>query len=372
MHVSLAVFWWQWLLNGLGWVLAKIYEVIPSYGVAIIGLTVVLRLILFPLGVKQIRNMYAMQAIQPKLKALQQKHKNNKQKLNEEMMNLYREHGVNPLGGCLPMLVQLPVLAAMFAVLHFPAYDRYSPNHLPQGTKLYAAVQQATVQNTTKTLSVGGMNLLCSMKEAGSEVTVRNKAGHVVGGLNCGHGLPSRIPYVILILLSIGTTFYQQRQVQSASAGAATQQQKTLTLLMPLMMGFWGFYFPAGLVVYWTVSNAWQIGQQHFIAKGVKQHAAEIPDGGSASKKKPSGGGSRPPAKGTGGGKNKGKTPPKARGGRASGGGGGGGQDSVPRKGFMTSWLEKAEKERARREADARKKKPDSGGGSGRDRKKGS
>jgi YidC/Oxa1 family membrane protein insertase len=105
------------LLGGLGSLLAGFYSVIPSYGLAIILLTIVVRLVLFPLTYKQTRSMQAMQRLQPKVKELQRKHKGNRQKLNEELMKLYKEHQVNPLGGCLPLLLQFPVFIALYAVL---------------------------------------------------------------------------------------------------------------------------------------------------------------------------------------------------------------------------------------------------------------
>jgi YidC/Oxa1 family membrane protein insertase len=105
------------LLQGLGAILSFFYSVIPSYGLAIILLTVLVRVALFPLTWRQTRSMQAMQRLQPKLKELQRKHKGNRQKLNEEMMKLYKEHQVNPLGGCLPLLLQLPVFIALYAVL---------------------------------------------------------------------------------------------------------------------------------------------------------------------------------------------------------------------------------------------------------------
>ncbi|MHB8510775.1 MAG: YidC/Oxa1 family membrane protein insertase [Actinomycetota bacterium] len=108
---------WGAIEKIFGGVLSGIYGVVPQYGVAIILLTILVRLILFPLGVKQIRSMTAMQRIQPKLKELQKKHKGDRQKLNEEMMKLYKEHGVNPLGGCLPTLLQMPALIALYAVI---------------------------------------------------------------------------------------------------------------------------------------------------------------------------------------------------------------------------------------------------------------
>jgi YidC/Oxa1 family membrane protein insertase len=108
---------WDTLLEGLGSILSFFYRVIPSYGVAIMLLTVLVRIVMLPLTIKQTRSMQAMQRIQPKVKELQRKHKGNRQKLNEELMKLYKEHQVNPLGGCLPLLLQIPVFIALYSVL---------------------------------------------------------------------------------------------------------------------------------------------------------------------------------------------------------------------------------------------------------------
>src|SRR5919199_778867 len=133
----IAVAWWQGLLDGLGWFLSHLYDLIPNYGIAIILLTLAIRVLLLPLGLKQIRSMQAMQAIQPQMKALQQKYKGNKQKLNEEMMKLYKERGVNPLAGCLPMLLQFPILIALYAVLRFPS----NVGAVPQSSELRTKIE---------------------------------------------------------------------------------------------------------------------------------------------------------------------------------------------------------------------------------------
>ncbi len=122
---------WQYLLNGLGWCLAEIYSVVPNYALAIIILTLIIRLLLLPFGFKQIKSMQHMQALQPELKALQKKYKNNKQKLQEEQMQLYREAGVNPLGGCLPLLLTLPFLFAMYAVIRPPVLAPNATDPVP-------------------------------------------------------------------------------------------------------------------------------------------------------------------------------------------------------------------------------------------------
>ena len=102
----------------MGALVAWIYGAIGNYGVTIVALTVVIRVILLPLGIRQIRSMQAMQIIQPEIKRLQTKYKGDRQKLNEEMMKLYQEHKVNPLSSCLPLLAQMPVFIIMFRVLH--------------------------------------------------------------------------------------------------------------------------------------------------------------------------------------------------------------------------------------------------------------
>lgn len=105
------------LLQTLGYALSFLYDLVPVYGAAIVLLTIAVRLLLLPLTIKQTRSMQAMGRLQPKVKELQRKHKGDRQKLNEEMMKLYREHGAKPLGGCLPLLLQLPVFFALYAVL---------------------------------------------------------------------------------------------------------------------------------------------------------------------------------------------------------------------------------------------------------------
>jgi hypothetical protein len=119
-----------------------------------------------------------------------------------------------------------------------------------------------------------GMNLLCSAQQAGNEtaqVASRYKAEHdkgVIYQLDCGNSIPDRIPYYVFALLMFGTTYFQQRQMQNASPpGASSQQQQALLKFMPLMFGVFGFFFPIGLVLYWTVSNGWQIGQQQFMLR---------------------------------------------------------------------------------------------------------
>ena len=272
---------WQGLLDGIGWIVAQIYELIPNYGVTIIVLTVLIRLVLLPLGIRQIRSMQHMQIVQPKVKQIQQKYKQNRQRQQEEIMKLYKEFGVNPFSGCWPVLLQFPILIAMYSVLRFPQH----PIHLPEDTQLYRVVTQqippvaAPDQTPTEPASPSGtdflgMNLLCSASQAGNpsaalgdRITVDGETADLRYPVDCGDDV-ARAPYYIFAVLMFGTTFYQMRQMQKASPpGAASQQQQALLKVMPIMFGVFGIFFPAGLVLYWTTSNAWQIGQQYFMLK---------------------------------------------------------------------------------------------------------
>ena len=272
--VALGVF--QALLNSLGWVLAKIYDVVGNYGLSIIVLTILIRVILLPLGIKQIKSMGAMQSIQPKIKELQKKYKGNKQKAQEETMKLYKEAGVNPLGGCLPLLLQFPILIAMYAVIRAPvpnaAFDSAKPdpnvpaflnNHFPVESQLYSDVTTDTNMNFLT------LDLQCSASQAGKQVTAPNserQPSELV--YDCGSNTADKIPYFVLLAVMVGTTFFQQLQMQRASPpGASSGQQQAIMKVMPIMFGFFGFAFPAGLTMYWTVSNFWQIGQQYALLK---------------------------------------------------------------------------------------------------------
>jgi YidC/Oxa1 family membrane protein insertase len=279
----LALAAWQELLNAFGWVLAKIYDFVPNYGVSIIILTLVIKLVLVPLGIRQIKSMQHMQAIQPKIKELQRKYKNNKAKQQEETMRLYKEAGVNPLGGCLPLLLQFPILISMYAVIRTPvpnanfdpakpdAAPQYLNNHLPTDSELYRVVTQHRASGT----SFLYLNLQCSLSQSGTQVEVldSDKQPATVDGqpvhLDCGsHKFPDAIPYALLLIVMVASTFYQQYQMQKASPpGAQSAQQQQIMRFFPLVFAFLGLTFPSGLVLYWTLSNLFQVGQQTFLMR---------------------------------------------------------------------------------------------------------
>ena len=262
----------QALLDAIGWLLAGLYDLVGNFGLSIIILTIIFRIVVLPLGIKQIKSMQATQALQPKVKEIQRKYKGNRQKIQEQQMKLYQEYGVNPLGGCLPLLIQFPILIAMYSVIRAPI--PYAPNdptkppgvefknnHLPEDSRLYEDV----TSHEGPGLHFIFMNLECSAQMSGKTVPVLDSQRNPSESqkIDCGSSTPDRIPYYVLLALMIGTTFYSTRQTQKATpASAQNQQTQVVTRIMPVMFGIFGFAFPAGLVLYWTVSNLFQIGQQ--------------------------------------------------------------------------------------------------------------
>jgi YidC/Oxa1 family membrane protein insertase len=249
---------WNGLLSGLGAVLSFFYDIIPSYGVAIILLTIFVRVLLLPLTLKQTRSMHAMQQIQPQVKELQRKYKGNRQKLNEELMKLYKEHQVNPLGGCLPLLLQLPVFFALYRVLTGGGGTQYIPD---------GSLKASIIEGSQRFL---GMNLGCSPRTAGQGMIAVVQGG---SRIDCGDGTVSAIPYYIMVALMVGTTFYQQRQMSKASSGPQAQQMKIMTTIMPVFLGFISLQIAAGVLVYWVTTNSWQIAQQAIMLR--KRAAAD-------------------------------------------------------------------------------------------------
>ncbi len=259
--------------------LSGFYAFAKSYGVAIILLTLLVRLILLPLSIKQTKSMREMQRIQPEIKKIQAKHKGakgDKQKQNEEMMALYKEHGVNPFGGCLPIVMQFPFLIGLFYVIRDPLK--------------YMADTALASDLTTRALETHqflGLRLDCTSQRA------LGGQGSDTLQIACGSGFASALPYLVLVLLMGFTTWYQQRQMM-ASRGAAdnpqAQQMQIMAKIMPIMLMVFAFNFPSGVVLYWITTNLWTIGQQRIILRTLPPVAGDASDkGASTGKSSPSG-----------------------------------------------------------------------------------
>jgi YidC/Oxa1 family membrane protein insertase len=222
-------------------VLAFFYSLVPNYGIAIVLLTVLVMIILTPLTIKQTRSMLVMQKLQPELKRLQEQHKNDRQALNEAVMALYKEHNASPLGGCLPMLLPFPVFLALFRVLEGlsrKVHGTSNPKYLSRSTQMFKDIQHAGGH-----LNAFGMDLAKSAS-------------------NVGGSFLHKLPYFVLLLIMVGTQYYQQRQLTARNPQAAQGQQQAIMKFLPLFFGVISIRFPAGVVLYWTVSNGIRILQQ--------------------------------------------------------------------------------------------------------------
>lgn len=225
-----------------------------SWGLSIVFLTMLMRLLLFPLFVKQIKTQRTMQTLQPQLKALQAKHKGDRETLNAEMMKLYREQGANPVAGCLPLVLQIPVFIALFHVLNgikpdkatgaYHAHDGISARLVEQAAhaKIFGAPIASSFHSSTALLH----------KLDATPTTVKVVAA-------------------IMVALMGATTFWTQRQLMARnSADGNTQfamQQKVLLYVLPFTFVFSGivYGFPIGVLLYWLTTNVWSMVQQHVV-----------------------------------------------------------------------------------------------------------
>jgi YidC/Oxa1 family membrane protein insertase len=213
-----------------------------TWSLSIMGLVVIIRTILIPLFVKQIKSQRAMTALQPQMKAIQAKYKDDRQKQSEEMMKLYKEHKTNPLASCFPILAQAPVMFALFTVLNGIAHDK--PHGLMKGEYLTSAAQAKFFGSPISETFLGS-----------DKLTVK-------------------IVTVALIFLMSATTFTTQKQLMTkgmpkmdASNNMMLQQQKIMLYLFPLIFAISGVNFPVGVLIYWSTTNLWTWGQQFYVIK---------------------------------------------------------------------------------------------------------
>jgi YidC/Oxa1 family membrane protein insertase len=206
----------EWLGVPILLLMNWVYRHVGNYGVAIILLTVVSKILFFPLTVKSMRSMKAMQALQPHINSLRNKYKSDPQRLQRETMDLYRQHKVNPMGGCLPMVAQVPIFYALYLAL-------------------------------SVSVELQGATFFCFGRVFGAHLWICDLASHD----------PT---YVLPILMGI-TMFIQQRMTPVAG----DPRQAKMMLVMPFIFTFMFLNLPAGLVLYWTVSNVLQIFQQWYL-----------------------------------------------------------------------------------------------------------
>ena len=211
----------QALVDFVVHVLKAINGVVGNYGIAIIIVTFLMRIIVFPLTLKQEKSMKKMRDLQPELEKIKEKYKDNPQELQRRTAEIYKENGVNPLGGCLPLLIQMPIFVAL--------YYAFIGDAIPADAKFL----WFTLKQPDRLFMLG------------------------------------KFAFNLLPILNVGVTFIQQKIMTSATSGQETNQQmQSMLYMMPLMMLFIFYNMPSGVTLYYLVSGALSLVQQYFILKG--------------------------------------------------------------------------------------------------------
>lgn len=227
---------WDWIVQILLQILRFIQGFASDWGLSIIILTVIVRLILTPLLLKSTKSTARMQVLQPKLMEIQQKYADDPQRQAEEMQKFYSENKFNPLGGCLPLLIQMPILLALFTLLrNLPGY-------------------------------IGESGVVFSFYNIMPDLTT-------TPGAQWANGIATALPYLIsLILFGILTVIPSLYQSHNQT-GQQASSMRTMALVMGIMMLWLGWNLPAGVLLYYDVSSLWQVAQQIFVTRRVMEKA---------------------------------------------------------------------------------------------------
>jgi YidC/Oxa1 family membrane protein insertase len=221
-----------------------------TWSLSIMGLVVVIRIVLIPLFVKQIKSQRALTALQPHMKEIQKKYKDDRQKQSEEMMKLYKEHKTNPLASCFPILAQAPIFFALFTVLNGIAAktDEGVPAPIARGFLKGDYLESAA-----------------QAKFFGAKISETFLGSD---------DLKVKLVTVLLIFIMSATTFTTQRQLMTkgmpkmdSSNNMMLQQQKIMLYLFPVIFAVSGVNFPVGVLIYWSTTNFWTWGQQYYVIK---------------------------------------------------------------------------------------------------------
>lgn len=241
-----------WVVSGLMVLFHKLWSPVLgadsgwTWTLTIVSLTVVIRTLLIPLFVKQIRSSRNMQLLQPKVRELQKKYGHDREKLGQETMKLYKETGTNPLASCMPLLLQSPIFIALFRVLDGAAREIPRGTWLKDNPELLKSLHEATIFGAR----------------------ISDKFLPFNGTITSIHILT-----VILILLMTATLFVTQLQLMrknmppEALTGPFAQQQKMMLYLFPLIFAVGGVNFPVGVLIYWLTSNLWTMAQQFYVIR---------------------------------------------------------------------------------------------------------
>ncbi|MCX5641718.1 MAG: YidC/Oxa1 family insertase periplasmic-domain containing protein, partial [Candidatus Omnitrophica bacterium] len=209
-------------------ILTFFHRIIPNWGVAIILLTILLKIIFFPLTRLSLRTMKTMQKLQPYLKDLSKKYKDNPKAMQQEMFGIYRQYRINPMAGCLPMLVQIPIFISIFIMLKTAIMLRGAPFCL--------WISDLSLPDALFTINFSGREIAINV-----------------------------LPFLMGV-----TTFFQQKLSSAGSSGMAAQQQKMMTFMMPVMLTVFLYNLPSGLMLYWTITNLFSILEQKISTHNLK------------------------------------------------------------------------------------------------------
>lgn len=259
----------------LGYLFRGIYMFVGNYGWTIILFTLIIKLILVPLNIKQQKSMKKTQAIQPRLLKLQEKYAQDKEKLSQETMKLYQEAGVSPMGGCLPMLIQFPILIGLYNIIRKPmSYvmmltkdevlaisERLTGEVVDFGVVNQIGVAKEMQSSFDKISDLIRENLLINFDFFGFDLSVTPTINFI----------SQHLEYALIPVLA-GFTTYIVSVISSKISGTAANNQaagsmKTMNVIFPLMTAWFAVTLPAGLGIYWIISNLFQIAQMFVLNK---------------------------------------------------------------------------------------------------------
>lgn len=262
----------SFITTPVSWVIVQFHKVYGAlfgddtgwaWGLSIVSLVILIRICLIPLFVKQIKATRAMQTLQPEMKKIQERYKNDKQRQSEEMMKLYKETGTNPLSSCLPILAQSPFFFALYHVLNSIANNET------------IGVINESLLKSAQQAHIFGAPLAAKFTDSSSDVAALDASLTTV-----------RIVTAVMIVLMSASQFYTQRQLMTKNVDTTVktpfmQQQKMLMYIFPVMFAVFGINFPVGVLVYWLTTNVWTMGQQMYVIRnnptpGSKAQAAYL------------------------------------------------------------------------------------------------
>jgi YidC/Oxa1 family membrane protein insertase len=273
------------LFDAVAGAMAFFYSLWPSYGVSIILLTLSVMVLVTPLTLKGTKSMMAMQRLQPEMKKIQEKYKDDREKLNEELLAFYKENSINPVGGCLPLFLQMPVFIVLYRVV--------SGLTLP-GSDMGAATGFVSSQLATGTSPLTGPSSAITERpfdpaylDHTSEMyqSLIGKFEMPFLGLDLAEstsqalsaGIVTALPYLLAIGIVAFTGWYQQRQMQARNTAEPNPQQQMISRVMLFVLPVISFGLPMGVVLYFIVSNLYRVGQQYYITRTMYRGDDPIP-----------------------------------------------------------------------------------------------